>query len=219
MVGLKLPLFARFANRNMQLKNSRLRSVKIFKAATYIGCLIFVLALPFGYSTAFLNIGLSFLLLGWIGPIVSDRKFNWQRTPLDIPILLFLGLGLIACFLAPNPDTSSLGYFWKHLRAILLFYAVIHSLLRTRWRHIIIAFIAAAGFSSALGLWYYVNDTRLGMDFMGRIGLQFQGELIAAESPNLQISDELRAELRNCSCTALRSCIVCTRKATRRMAH
>ena len=199
MPGLKRSLFVQRARQNFQRKDTRFTSAQIYDAATYIGFLIFVLALPFGYSTAFLNIGLSFVLFGWVGRIISDRKPNWQRTPLDIPILLFLGLGLIASLLAPHPATSSLGYFWKHLRAILLFYAVIHSRLGTRWRHIVIAFIAAAGLSSALGLYYYANDTRLAMDFMGRIGLQFQEELAAGEGTNLQMSDELRAELRNCN--------------------
>ena len=45
-----------------------------------------------------------------------------------------------------------------------------------------------------LGLWYYVNDTRLALDFMGRIGLEFQEEFTVAEG----FSDELRAELRTC---------------------
>ena len=174
-------------------------SETVLDTATYIGFLIFVLALPFGYSIAFLNIGLSLVAFGWVGRIVSERKLAWQRTPLDIPIALFLALALIACLLAPHPSTSSLGYFWKLLRAILLFYAIIHSRLGSRWKHIVIAFIAAAGISSALGLWYYANDTRLAIDFMGRVGLQFKNELKAGESPNLQISDEFRAELRACN--------------------
>ena len=127
--------------------------------------------------------------------MVSERKLGWRRTPLDLPIALFLGLALIASLFAPHPSTSSLGYFWKLLRAILLFYAVVHSRFGTRWRHVVIAFIVAAGISSALGLWYYANDTRLAMDFMGRVGLQFQEEFAAGEG----FSDELRAELRTCS--------------------
>ena len=178
---------------------SRFTSETVLDTATYIGLLIFVLALPFGYSTAFLNIGLSLVAFGWVGRIVSERKLGWQRTPLDIPIALFLVLALIACCLAPHPSTSSLGYFWKLLRAILLFYAVIQSRLGSRWKHIVIAFIAAAGISSALGLWYYANDTRLAIDFMGQVGLQFKEELKASESPNLQISEEFRTELRACN--------------------
>ena len=178
---------------------ARFTSETVLDTATYIGFLIFVLALPFGYSTALLNIGLSLVAFGWVGRIASERKLGWQRTPLDLPIALFLALALIACLLAPHPSTSSLGYFWKLLRAILLFYAVIHSRLGSRWKHIVIAFIAAAGISSALGLWYYANDTRLAIDFMGQVGLQFKEELNGSEGPNLQISDEFRAELRACN--------------------
>ena len=178
---------------------SRFTSAKVFDTAIYIGFLVFILALPFGYSTAFLNIGLSLVLFGWVGRIVSERELGWRRTPLDIPIALFLGLALIASLFAPHPSSSSLGYFWKLLRAILLFYAVVHSRLGTRWRHVVIAFIAAAGISSALGLWYYANDTHLALDFMGNVGLQFQEELVAGDEPNLQITDEFRAELRKCN--------------------
>lgn len=169
-------------------------SAKVFDAATYIGLLVFVLTLPFGYSTVPLNIGLSLVLFGWVGRMVSARKLSWRRTPLDLPIALFLGLALIASLFAPHPSTSSLGYFWKLLRAILLFYAVVYSRLGTQWRHVVIAFIVAAGISSTLGVGYYVNDTRLALDFMGRIGLQFQEEFTTAEG----FSDELRAELRTC---------------------
>ena len=176
------------------LLSTRFTSTKVFDTATYIGFIVFVLSLPFGYSVAFLNTGLSLVLFGWVGRMISERKIGWRRTPLDLPIVLFLGLALIACLFAPHPSTSSLGYFWKLLRAILLFYAVVHSRLGTRWRHVVIAFIAAAGISSALGLWYYANDTRLGIDFMGRIGLQFQEEFAAGDG----FSDELRAELRTC---------------------
>ncbi len=177
------------------LSRSQCTPAKVFDTATYIGFLIFVLALPFGYSTTFLNIGLSLVLFGWLGRMVSERKLGWLRTPLDLPIALFLGLALIASLFAPHPSTSSLGYFWKFLRAILLFYAVVHSRLATRWRQVVIAFIAAAGISSALGLWYYTNDTRLALDFMGQIGLEFQEEFAAGD----RFSDALRAELRKCN--------------------
>ena len=140
--------------------------------------------------------------------MISERKLGWQRTRLDGPIVLFLGLALIACLFAPHPARSSLGYFWKLLRAILLFYAVIHSRLGSRWQHIVIAFIAAAGISSALGLWYYANDTRLAIDFMGRIGLQFQEELDVGKT----FSDELRAELRECSVPLSENATISTSK-------
>ncbi len=178
---------------------------KIFSTTIYIGFLIFVLSLPFGYTTAFLNTGLSLILIGWVGRIISERRcnrqnqgaaanINWNGTPLALPIVLFLTLALIASLFAPHPSTSSLGYFWKLLRGILLFYAVIHSGLGTRWRYIMGAFILAAGISSALGIWFYANDEQLAVDFMGRIPLEYQEELPSGNESHL--SEKLRTELR-----------------------
>ncbi len=169
-----------------------LTSAKIYDSATYIGFLIFVLSLPFDYSTVFLNIGMSLVLFGWLGRIISERKLNWHYTSLDLPIVLFLGLALVACLFAPHRATSSFGYFWKLLRAILLFYTVIHSRLGIRWQHIVIGFIAAAGISSMLGLWFYVNGTGLAHSLMGQVNLEYQQELSAGKG----FSEELRTELR-----------------------
>lgn len=134
-----------------------------FDLTIHIGFLIFVLALPFGHSTILLYAGLTLALLGWIGRICRERKLEWKRTPLDIPVALFLVLALVGSFFAPNPSSSSLGYFWKLLRAVLLFYAVIHSRLGERWRYIVVAFLIAGGLSSVLGLWYYLNGTHMGV--------------------------------------------------------
>lgn len=167
-------------------------SAKISDSAIYIGFLIFVVSLPFDYLTVFLNIGMSFVLFGWVGRMIAERKLNWCRTPLDVPIVLFLALALVASLFAPHRASSSFGYFWKLLRAILLFYAVIQSRLEIRWRHIVIGFVAAAGLSSILGLWSYVNGTGLAHSLMGQVGLEYHSEFSTGEG----FSDELRGELR-----------------------
>ncbi len=170
--------FAHFRDKNQNAFIFRNLSLnEYFNLAIYGGFLIFVLALPFGDATGILNAGLLLALLGWIGRVCYERKLEWKRTPLDIPIAVFLGLALISSLFAPHRDTSSLGYFWKLLRAILLFYAVIHSRLGTRWRHIILAFILAGGLSSALGLWYYANGAHLGTDFLFNSDTRFQIDL------------------------------------------
>lgn len=158
----------------------------------YIGFLIFALSLPYDNLILFLNIGMSLVLIGWVGRIIYNRKLGWHRTPLDIPIVVFLGLALIASFFAPNPSDVSIGYFWKLLRAILLFYAVIHCRLGRRWRHVLITFFVSAGISSMLGIWSYMNDTGLAHSLMGQVGLEYQNELANGEG----FSDGFRADLR-----------------------
>ena len=175
------------------ISTSYFRPTKIPDTTIYIGFLIFALSLPYDYLTLFLNIGMSLILIGWVGRIVYNRQLGWHRTPLDIPIVLFLALALVASLFAPNPSVNiSIGYIWKLLRAILLFYAVIHSRLGGRWKHVLIAFLVSAGISSMLGIWYYINDTGLAHALMGQVGLEYQNELVTGEV----FSDGFRADLR-----------------------
>ncbi len=165
-----------------------------FDLAIYVGFLLFVLILPFGYATAILNASLLLVLFGWVGRICHERRFEWKRTPLDIPIAVFLLLALVASLLAPHPATSSLGYFWKLFRAVLLFYAVIHSRLGGRWRHLIIAFVFAGGLSSVLGLYYYATGAHMGTAYMFDVGAQLESHFNDAVHRNegVKVSEDLR---------------------------
>ena len=165
-----------------------------FDLAIYIGFLLFVLILPFGYATAILNASLLLVLFGWVGRTCHERRFEWKRTPLDIPISFFLLFALIASLLAPHPATSSLGYFWKLLRSVLLFYAVTHSRLGNRWRHVIIAFVFAGGISSVLGLYYYATDTHMGTAYMFDVEAKLESYFsdAAHRKDGVQVSEDLR---------------------------
>ena len=166
---------------------------KLFSLLSYIGLILFILSLPFGYSTIFMNIGLFLVLIGWIGKIITEGRFTWYKSELNLPIFIFLLLSIVACIFAPNPSSSSYGYFWKLLRGILLCYAVVHSGIRIRFRHLLIALFIISGFSSALGILYYVNDTRLGLDYMGNVDLEYQQEL----DEKIGFSDSFSNDLRN----------------------
>ena len=167
---------------------------ELFDLAIYAGFLLFVVILPFGYATAILNASLLLVLFGWAGRICRERRFEWKRTPLDLPIAVFLVLALVASLLAPHWAASSLGYFWKLLRAVLLFYAVVHSRLGGRWRHVIIAFVLAGGFSSILGLYYYTIDARMGTAYMFDMEARLERHFSDAAQGNdgVQVSDEVR---------------------------
>ncbi|MCG9129263.1 O-antigen ligase family protein [Candidatus Poribacteria bacterium] len=165
---------------------------KFFSLSSYIGLILFILSLPFGYSTIFMNIGLFLVLIGWIGRVITVRRFTWYKTGLDLPIIIFLLLSLVACIFAPNPTSSSYGYFWKLLRGILLCYAVIHSGIGIRFRYVLIVFFIVSGISSALGVWYYINETRLGRDYMGNVNLEYKQELDEATGFSKSLRDDLR---------------------------
>ena len=165
-----------------------------FDLAIYAGFLLFVLILPFGYATTILNASLLLVLFGWVGRICHERRFEWKRTPLDIPIAVFLLLALVASLLAPHRATSSLGYFWKLLRAVLLFYAVIHSRLGSRWHHLIIAFVCAGGFSALVGLYCYATGTGMGTAYMFDMEARLESHFSDAAQRNegVKVSEELR---------------------------
>ena len=170
------------------------RPSECFDLAIYTGFLLFVLILPFGYAAAILNASLLLVLFGWVGRICYERRFEWKKTPLDIPIAVFLLLALVASLLAPHRATSSLGYFWKLLRALLLFYAVVHSRLGDRWHHLIIAFVFAGGFSSVLGLFFYATGTHMGTAYMFNIDPKLESHFSHAAQRNdgVKVSEDLR---------------------------
>ena len=165
-----------------------------FDLAIYAGFLLFVFILPFGYATPILNVSLLLVLFGWVGRICHERRFEWIKTPLDIPIAVFLLLGLIASLFAPHPATSSLGYFWKLLRAVLLFYAVVHSRLGNRWRHVIITFVFAGGFSAVLGLYFYATGTHMGTAYMFDVEARLESHFSDASrhDEGIKVSEDLR---------------------------
>ena len=165
-----------------------------FDLAIYAGFLLFVLILPFGYATPILNASLLLVLFGWVGRICHERRCEWKKTALDIPIAVFLFLALVASLFAPHPATSSLGYFWKLLRAVLLFYAVLHSRLGHRWRHLIIVFVFAGGVSSVLGLYFYATGTHMGTAYMFDVegGLESYFSNVAHRNEEVKVSADLR---------------------------
>ncbi len=165
-----------------------------FDLAIYVGFLLFVLILPFGYAMAILNASLLLVLFGWVGRICHERRFEWKRTPLDIPLAIFLLLALVASLFAPHPAPSSLGYFWKLLRAALLFYAVVHSRIGHRWRYLIITFVFAGGFSSVLGLFFYATGTHMGTAYMFNIDPELESHFNHAAHRNdgVRISEDLQ---------------------------
>ena len=167
---------------------------ELFDLTIYVGFLLFVVILPFGYATPILNASLLLVLFGWVGRICHERRFEWKNTTLDIPIALFLFLALVASLFAPHPATSSLGYFWKLLRAVLLFYAVLHSRLGHRWRHLIIAFVFAGGVSSVLGLYFYATGTHMGTAYMFDVEARLESYFSDAAHRNegVKVSADLR---------------------------
>ncbi|MBC8230185.1 O-antigen ligase family protein [bacterium] len=127
--------------------------------------MLFVIFLPFGYSTAVMYIGLLISLLGWIARLIYQRfrGFSGCRY-LDIPIVILLGLGIISTALSPE-FTVSLRRFWKILQGIILFYLVVNNLhQRKNIIQLVVAMLVVAGLISIYGIICYLTKSRLTYD-------------------------------------------------------
>jgi putative inorganic carbon (HCO3(-)) transporter len=68
------------------------------------GLIIFAFSSPFALFFAEMGIAISFL--GWILKIISVEKLEWKKSPLDIPILIYLLSQVIASLLGITPINS-----------------------------------------------------------------------------------------------------------------
>ncbi len=66
----------------------------------------------FEFNKMILVYGLTVIIVGtWILKMVYRKSFIVNRTPLDIPLLLFLGANILSTFLSMDPHTSIWGYY------------------------------------------------------------------------------------------------------------
>src|SRR5947207_15890398 len=66
----------------------------------------------FEFNKMWLTFGLTAIIFSaWISKIIMQRRIFIQRTPLDIPIILFLLSQVIATFHSLDPYVSWWGYY------------------------------------------------------------------------------------------------------------
>ncbi len=86
------------------------------------GCLVlFAFSLPL--SIAVSQGALILALMGWGVKIVLEKRLNWERTPLDYPLLAFLAAGFLSALLGFDPAKSLAGLrtFWTFLIIFILY--------------------------------------------------------------------------------------------------
>jgi len=112
-----------------------------------IGIYSFALFAPL--SIAFSQISISITLLGWIMLIFQSRSFQWRKTPLDIPILIYVFIQFIAALFSQDMLIGIrvwLNTDWF----ILFFYAVVHLIDDEKQYKKIIILLALSGSVSAI---------------------------------------------------------------------
>lgn len=87
----------------------------------------------------------------WIGRMIWHRRLLLRTTPLDIPILLFLGSQLLSTFFSIDIYTSLLGYYGRFhgglvssICYIVLFYAFVNTVRKKDLRGLLISTLVSA---------------------------------------------------------------------------
>ncbi len=77
---------------------------RIINALVWSGFLIYAIAAP--HSIAISWIGISLLLLGWPIKLIASRGVGYRRTPMDLPLLLFIAWTILSSILSIEPRES-----------------------------------------------------------------------------------------------------------------
>lgn len=105
---------------------------KVIQYSFYL--ILFLVPLAFTSDTSelfeFNKLWVTFLLTiiigsAWVTKMIIKKQFRIQKTPLDIPIALFLGSQIISTFLSLDPHTSIWGYYSRFNGGLLSIFAYV----------------------------------------------------------------------------------------------
>lgn len=112
----------------------------------------------FEYNKMMLVYGLTIIITAtWLLKMIGDKKFLIKRTPLDIPLLLFLAANVFSTIFSIDPHTSIWGYYSRSNGGLLstfsyifLYYALVSNFEKEQ----VLKFLKAALFGGlAVALW------------------------------------------------------------------
>jgi O-antigen ligase len=123
---------------------------------------IFGFAIFAPISIAFSQICIGITLLGWLIKMIQDKSFIWKRTPLDIPILIYVSFQIIAVLTSQDMKLAWSGWIntdWF----ILFYYAVVNLIDEESDYKRIFTIMALSGTVSAV---YGIIQHFVGVDFI-----------------------------------------------------
>src|SRR3989344_2377891 len=90
----------------------------------------------FEYNKMLLTYGFTILIVGtWIYKMIAEKAFVLKKTPLDIPLLLFLGANILSTVFSIDIHTSIWGYYSRSnggllsiISYLLLFWAFVSNM-------------------------------------------------------------------------------------------
>ncbi|HEX7456120.1 MAG TPA: tetratricopeptide repeat protein [Candidatus Nanoarchaeia archaeon] len=123
-------------------------------------------------KTVLLVVGAFFLFFVWGAKMAAEQKVQLTRTPLDIPLILFLGIYIAATVFSLDPIISFLGthpVFFGSLpsvAALIIIYFLATTHLNAAYRRgVFIAFALSATILAVASIAYYFGHPFLGTDW------------------------------------------------------
>jgi hypothetical protein len=113
-------------------------------------------------SIAFSQICMGLAILGWIIKMIQEKSFRWEKTPLDIPILIYVVIQIIAVLGSQNITVAISG--WINTDWFILFYFAVVNLIDDESDYkMIFTILAVSGTVSAV---YGIIQHFVGFDFI-----------------------------------------------------
>lgn len=124
-----------------------------------ISLLLLLFSLPFAYITAVREIALGCAAFFWVMGMVLNRRVLFQKTPLDWPLLAWIGVALLSLLWAVNPAYSFKEIKGEILKGVLLFYLVCYGLNREeRLKQVYLSLILTNLLMVFWGIWFFYSE-------------------------------------------------------------
>ena len=123
---------------------------------------IFGFAIFAPISIAFSQMCIGIAILGWIINMIREKSFQWKKTPLDIPILIYVIIQIIAVLSSRNIPEALSG--WINTDWFIIFYFAVVNLIDEESDYKkIFTILAISGTTSAI---YGIVQHFVGIDFV-----------------------------------------------------
>jgi len=125
-------------------QGTRLRAAQWMEAGVLVCLVILAAGLPFAGITFSRELGLLLGLAFWLARLVLIREWDLVRTPLDLPLALFLAAGLLSLVTAVDPGYTLHELRGEMIKGILIYYLAVNNL-RTESRARVVLWALLAG--------------------------------------------------------------------------
>jgi len=97
-------------------------------------------------------------IIAWFVKSISAKRLEWQKTPLDKPVLAFVIIALVTCFFGMNVSRSLVGV--RTYGLILMIFLVLNNVPDIRRiRVLLLVMIAGVTLASCRTIWTYFTTT------------------------------------------------------------